>query len=113
MYYNLYWSFTRCLLQHTEPRLTSAAAAAMFRTPSQMFAKYYMKFTDMSPDEIEQNTCRDTFMTPEQAVDAGIIDDVFASENDWVTPPAVYRQLEEAGLIDRLSGGILAPSTRI
>eukprot|EP00878_Enallax_costatus_P002557 GHUV01002739.1.p1 GENE.GHUV01002739.1~~GHUV01002739.1.p1 ORF type:complete len:295 (+),score=74.10 GHUV01002739.1:702-1586(+) len=79
----------------------------------QLFAKYYMKLTDMSPDEIEMITCRDTFMTPEQAVDYGLIDDVFTSEDDWVTPPAVYRQLEEAGIIDRLSGGILAPSTRV
>jgi hypothetical protein len=42
----------------------------------QLFCKYYMKFTDMTSDEVEYNTCRDTFMTPEQAQDAGLIDEV-------------------------------------
>lgn len=79
----------------------------------QLFAKYYMKFTDMTADEIEQNTCRDTFMTPEQAQDWGLIDDVFVAEDDFVTPPAVVRQLEELGFIDRLSGGVLRTGTRL
>lgn len=75
---------------------------------TQMFCKYYMKFTDMSPDLIEANTCRDTFMTPEQAKEAGIIDDIYASAEDNLTPPAVVKGLQEAGLIDRLSGGVLS-----
>jgi hypothetical protein len=73
----------------------------------QLFAKYYMKFTDMTVDEIEQQTCRDTFMTPEQAQDWGLIDDVYVSEGDMVTPPAVAKTLEELGFVDRLSGGVL------
>lgn len=73
-----------------------------------MFCKYYMKFTDMSSDEIEAATCRDTFMTPEQAQDAGLIDGIYAADDDNVTPPAVVKGLEEAGLIDRLSGGVLS-----
>jgi ATP-dependent Clp protease protease subunit len=73
-----------------------------------MFCKYYMKFTGMSPDEVEAATCRDTFMTPEQAQDAGIIDGIYAADDDYVTPPAVVKGLQEAGLIDRLSGGVLS-----
>uniref|UniRef100_A0A383VDL0 ATP-dependent Clp protease proteolytic subunit n=1 Tax=Tetradesmus obliquus TaxID=3088 RepID=A0A383VDL0_TETOB len=73
----------------------------------QLYAKYYMKFTDMTVDEIEQQTCRDTFMTPEQAQDWGLIDDVYVTEGDMVTPPAVARELEELGFVDRLSGGVL------
>lgn len=74
----------------------------------QMFCKYYMKFTDMTPDQVEAATCRDTFMTPEQAQDAGIIDGIYAADDDYVTPPAVVKGLQEAGLIDRLSGGVLS-----
>lgn len=35
--------------------------------PAQIFSRYYMKFTGMNQDQIEQATCRDHFMTPEQA----------------------------------------------
>lgn len=35
--------------------------------PPQLIARYYMKFTGMSGDEIEKATNRDTFMTPEDA----------------------------------------------
>jgi ATP-dependent protease ClpP protease subunit len=35
-------------------------------------AKYYMKFTGMTPDEVEMNTCRDFFMTPEDAQVGGL-----------------------------------------
>eukprot|EP00775_Hariotina_reticulata_P001131 gene1131-1467_t len=70
----------------------------------QLFCKYYMKFTDMTADEVEYNTCRDTFMTPEQAQDAGLIDEVYRADDDFVTPPAVVRELEQLGLVDRLTG---------
>lgn len=73
-----------------------------------MFCKYYMKCTDMTADQVEAATCRDTFMTPEQAQEAGLIDGIYAVEGDNVTPPAVVRGLQEAGLIDRLSGGVLS-----
>lgn len=36
-----------------------------------MTARYYMKYTGMSQDEVERNTCRDFFMTPEDAVQHG------------------------------------------
>ncbi|KAF6252829.1 Clp protease-domain-containing protein [Scenedesmus sp. NREL 46B-D3] len=84
-----------------------AATVAELNAIYQLFAKYYMKFTDMTVDEIEQQTCRDTFMTPEQAQDWGLIDDVYVSEGDMVTPPAVAKTLEELGFVDRLSGGVL------
>lgn len=84
-----------------------AATVAELNAIYQLFAKYYMKFTDMTVDEIEQQTCRDTFMTPEQAQDWGLIDDVYVSEGDMVTPPAVAKSLEELGFVDRLSGGVL------
>jgi hypothetical protein len=35
--------------------------------PSQLIARYYIKFTGMTADEIERATNRDTFMTPEEA----------------------------------------------
>ncbi len=34
---------------------------------AQIFARYYQRFTGMSQDEVERNTCRDFFMTPEVA----------------------------------------------
>jgi ATP-dependent protease ClpP protease subunit len=34
-------------------------------------AKFYMKFTGMDQDTVEMNTCRDLFMTPEDAVQQG------------------------------------------
>lgn len=58
--------------------------------------------------QVEAATCRDTFMTPEQAQEAGLIDDIYAAGDDFVTPPAVVKGLQEAGLIDRLSGGVLS-----
>lgn len=74
-----------------------------------MFCKYYMKFTDMTPDQVEAATCRDTFMTPELAQEAGIIDGIYAAADDNnITPPSVVKGLHEAGLIDRLSGGVLS-----
>lgn len=38
--------------------------------PPQLVARYYMKFTGMSGDEVERATNRDTFMTPEEAQQA-------------------------------------------
>lgn len=72
-----------------------------------------MRFTDMSADAVEAATCRDTFMTPEQAADAGLIDGVLAEPGDAVTPPAVVRELEELGFVDRLSGGALRTGSRL
>eukprot|EP00882_Tetradesmus_deserticola_P003732 GHRQ01003947.1.p1 GENE.GHRQ01003947.1~~GHRQ01003947.1.p1 ORF type:complete len:295 (+),score=107.44 GHRQ01003947.1:142-1026(+) len=84
-----------------------AATVAELNAIYQLFAKYYMKFTGMTVDEVEQQTCRDTFMTPEQAQEWGLIDDVYVTEGDMVTPPAVAKSLEELGFVDRLSGGVL------
>jgi hypothetical protein len=68
-----------------------------------------MKFTGMSPDEVERATNRDTFMTPEEAKEAGIIDDVIRGDggNDFTTPPSVVRGLEDLGFVDRLTGGVI------
>ncbi len=46
-------------------------------------------------------------MTPEQARAEGLIDDIIIGDNDYTTPPAVYRQLADYGLVDRLSGDLL------
>jgi hypothetical protein len=70
-------------------------------------AKYYMKFTDMTPDEVEMNTSRDFFMTPEDAQDWGLIDGVIKEPAADMAPPSVVRELREAGLVDRLSGNVL------
>ena len=37
----------------------------------------------------------------------GLIDDVIRGKGDYKTPPAVVRQLEDLGFIDRLSGGVV------
>ncbi|KAF8056144.1 clpP [Scenedesmus sp. PABB004] len=76
----------------------------------QLFARYYMRCSGMSADAVEAATCRDTFMTPELAVDAGLIDAVIPAPGDNVTPPAVVRQLEELGFVDRLSAPLLGAS---
>lgn len=75
----------------------------------QLIARYYMKFTGMTPDEVERITNRDTFMTPEDAVQNGLIDDIIRGDNgtDYRTPPSVIRQLEDLGFVDRLTGGVL------
>jgi hypothetical protein len=40
---------------------------------------------------------------------AGLIDDVIRGDggSDYTTPPALVRQLEDLGFVDRLTGGIL------
>lgn len=72
----------------------------------QMVCKYYMKFTDMTQDEVEMNTCRDYFMTPEEALQWNVIDDVITSHKDAdITPPSVMRQLYDVGFYDTLVPG--------
>jgi len=74
----------------------------------QLMAKYYQKFTNMTADEVEMNTSRDFFMTPEDAKEWNLIDDVIKAPGDVdLTPPSVVRSLWEAGLIDKLSGNVL------
>jgi ATP-dependent Clp protease protease subunit len=83
----------------------------------QLIARYYMKFTGMTADEVERATNRDTFMAPEEAKEAGLIDGVIrggeggagAAADDYTAPPAVARSLEDLGFLDRLSGGVLEP----
>jgi hypothetical protein len=71
-------------------------------------AKYYQKFTGMSADEVEMNTSRDFFMTPEDAKQWNLIDDVIKAPGEPdLAPPSVVRSLWEAGLIDKLSGNVL------
>lgn len=53
-------------------RVTCAARRAPPARPvPQMMAMYYMRHTGMDEDAVERATCRDTFITPEQAVDNG------------------------------------------
>lgn len=66
-----------------------------------------MNFTGMNNDEIERNTCRDYFMTPEEAQMNGLIDDVVRGKDDFLKPPSTIRNLRDAGLIDELTGGLL------
>jgi hypothetical protein len=68
-----------------------------------------MKFTGMTPDEVERATSRDTFMTPEDALEVGIIDDIIRGDGgkDYTVPPSVVRSLEDMGFVDNLTGGIL------
>ncbi|GLC36932.1 hypothetical protein PLESTB_000177000 [Pleodorina starrii] len=71
----------------------------------QIFCRYYMRFTGMSQDAVEQATCRDYFMTPEQAKMEGIIDDVIRGKDDYTVPPALVRQIRDIGLVDDLTPG--------
>lgn len=73
----------------------------------QMVARYYMQYTGMNQDEIEKNTCRDNFMTPEEAQLNGLIDHVIGGEGDRYVPYSVVRKFKNAGLIDDLSSGLL------
>lgn len=75
----------------------------------QLVARYYCKFTGMTGDEVERATNRDTFLTPEEAKDWGLIDGIIrdSREADFTAPPAVYRSLEDLGFVDRLSGGVV------
>jgi len=80
----------------------------------QLTARYYMHLTGMGADEVERLTSRDAFLTPEQAQSVGLIDDVVWNRGGRIppwqgspTPPAVIRELEDLGALDRLSGGVL------
>jgi len=74
----------------------------------QMTARYYMQFTGMDQDTVEKNTCRDLFMTPEQAQYYGLIDGVIQGKQPpKFTPPSVLKQMRNAGLVDDLAGGVL------
>jgi len=73
----------------------------------QMVARYYMGYTGMDQDEIEKNTCRDNFMTPEEAQLLGLVDHVIGGENDKFVPYSVLQKFKSAGLVDRLSSGLL------
>ena len=75
--------------------------------PTQMVARYYMSYTGMNQDEIEINTCRDNFMTPEEAMLNGLVDHVIGGEGDKFVPHSVVEKFRAAGLIDRLSSGLL------
>ncbi|KAG2429026.1 hypothetical protein HXX76_011268 [Chlamydomonas incerta] len=71
----------------------------------QIFSRYYMKFTGMTQDQIEEATCRDHFMTPEQAKMEGLIDEIIRGKGDYTVPPAIVRQFREVGLVDDLTPG--------
>lgn len=73
----------------------------------QLYCRYYMKCTGMDQTTVELNTCRDFFMTPEDALDHGLIDDVIAGKDDVTPPPSMVRALRKAGILDDLSEGIL------
>uniref|UniRef100_A0A7S0S5B9 ATP-dependent Clp protease proteolytic subunit n=1 Tax=Chlamydomonas leiostraca TaxID=1034604 RepID=A0A7S0S5B9_9CHLO len=73
----------------------------------QMTAKYYMAYTGMDQDTVERNTCRDFFMTPEDAVQQGLIDGIVRGKDDYTMPPSMVRDLRKAGLVDDLTPGLL------
>jgi hypothetical protein len=66
-----------------------------------------MKCSGMDQTTVERNTCRDFFMTPEDARGYGLIDDVIAGAGDVTPPPSMVRALRNAGIIDDLAEGIL------
>ncbi|KAG1656028.1 hypothetical protein FOA52_005656 [Chlamydomonas sp. UWO 241] len=73
----------------------------------QMVARYYMEYTGMDQDQVEKNTCRDNFMTPEEAQISGLVDHVLGGEDDLYVPHSVQRKFANAGLLDNLSSGLL------
>lgn len=73
----------------------------------QLYCRYYMKFTSMNQSEIELNTSRDFFFTPEEALDIGLVDHIIRGKNDYFTPPSMIRALKDLGVVDRWSGGLL------
>ncbi|KAJ9507057.1 hypothetical protein QJQ45_004662 [Haematococcus lacustris] len=87
------------------PALLPTAEAASARAV--LSARYYMEFTGMDQDEVEENTNRDFFMTPEIAVQQGLIDGVIGDEEDLYAPPAVTKQLRDMGLNDDLTPNLV------
>jgi ATP-dependent Clp protease protease subunit len=73
----------------------------------QMVARYYMGYTGMDQDEVEKATCRDNFLTPEEAKLYGLIDHVIGGEGDRYLPYSVVQKFKDAGLVDDLSKGLL------
>eukprot|EP00199_Chlamydomonas_sp_CCMP681_P006880 CAMPEP_0119108398 /NCGR_PEP_ID=MMETSP1180-20130426/14165_1 /TAXON_ID=3052 ORGANISM="Chlamydomonas cf sp, Strain CCMP681" /NCGR_SAMPLE_ID=MMETSP1180 /ASSEMBLY_ACC=CAM_ASM_000741 /LENGTH=292 /DNA_ID=CAMNT_0007094005 /DNA_START=14 /DNA_END=889 /DNA_ORIENTATION=+ len=77
----------------------------------QMSARFYMRYTGMDQDTVERNTCRDLFMTPEEAMQQGIIDEIVRGrddgQEDYTIPPSMVRQLREAGIVDDLTPNML------
>lgn len=80
---------------------------ATMHIATQLYCRYYMKCTGMNQTTIEQNTCRDFFMTPEDAREYGLIDGVIAGADDVTPPPSMVRSLREVGILDDLAEGIL------
>lgn len=69
----------------------------------QLICRFYMKYTGMDQDTVERNTSRDFFMTPEVALQEGLIDEVIRGKGDFTVPPDVQRRFKDAGLVDRLT----------
>ena len=46
----------------------------------QVVHKFYSEFTGLPLERIEQETDRDLFMSPKQAIDLGIIDGIIGAE---------------------------------
>lgn len=69
----------------------------------QLISRFYMRYTGMDRDRVEKNTCRDFFMTPEVALQEGLIDGIIRSEGDYTVPPDVVRRYKDAGLTDLLT----------
>lgn len=45
----------------------------------QVVHRFYQKFTGLPLDKVEEETDRDNFMNPKQAMELGLIDDVILS----------------------------------
>ena len=65
------------------------------------------RYTGMDQDEVEKATCRDNFLTPEEAKLYGLIDHVIGGEGDTYLPYSVVQKFRNAGLVDDLSKGLL------
>ncbi|GFH28324.1 ATP-dependent Clp protease proteolytic subunit [Haematococcus lacustris] len=95
------FSMKNTRIMMTQPMAEAASARAV------LSARYYMEFTGMDQDEVEENTNRDFFMTPEIAVQQGLIDGVIGDEEDLYAPPAVTKQLRDMGLNDDLTPNLV------
>lgn len=72
----------------------------------QMQLCYFKNFTDLSWQQLEDLTVRDTFLTPEEAVDIGLVDKIISGPNDYFVPPAKARQQVLAGIDPPYNPGI-------
>jgi hypothetical protein len=67
---------------------------------------YFKRFTDLSFQQLEDLTVRDTFLTPEECVDIGLVDKIISGPDDYFVPPSKARQLVLQGRTPPYNPGI-------